>query len=191
MAASLLLDCDIADEGPARCCIDKSVVGSSLSRRDASMHLNLEPLEKGELVKESEKALVEKLRQVPLFSGLKEKQLKSILASGKQMSYPEGRVIVGEGEIGVGFYLILDGSVEVKRKGKVMAKLASGNFFGEMSLLDRNARSSDVVASSATTCLMLSSWDFQGLVESHNEIAVNLLKTLVHRLRESNKALSD
>ena|SRR5579863_7105688 len=156
------------------------------------MDLNPEPPQKpAGLVKETDKALLERLHGVPLFSGLKDKQLKSILASGKQQSYPQGRVIVGEGEAGLGFYLILDGGVEVRRKGKAVAKLGSGNFFGEMSLLDSNPRSSDVVAAAPTTCLVLSSWDFQALVEAHNEIAVNLLKTLVHRLRESNKALSD
>ena len=143
------------------------------------------------MVKESEKALLEKLHSVPLFSGLKDKELKSILASGKQRSYAEGRVIVGEGEAGLGFYLILDGGVEVKRKGRTVAKLGSGNFFGEMSLLDSNPRSSDVVATAPTACLVLSSWDFQALAESHNEIAMNLLRTLVHRLRESDRALSD
>lgn len=143
------------------------------------------------MVKESDKALLERLHEVPLFSGLKDKHLRAILASGKQLSYSEGREIVGEGEAGVGFYLILEGGVEVKRKGRSVAKLGRGNFFGEMSLLDSNPRSSDVVATAPTTCLVLSTWDFQGLLESHNEIAMNLLKTLVHRLRESSKALSD
>ena len=156
------------------------------------MHLNPERARKtARLAKESEKALLEKLRSVPLFSGLKDKQLKSILAGAKQRAYEEGQTIVGEGEMGVGFYLVLDGGVEVKRKGKVLAKLGSGNFFGEMSLLDSNPRSSDVVAIKPTTCLVLSSWEFQARVKSNNEIAVNLLKTLVHRLRESDKVLTD
>jgi len=143
------------------------------------------------LAKESQKALLERLHSVPLFSGLKDKQLRSVLASGKQKTYPEGGVIVSEGEMGVAFYLILDGRVEVRRKGKVMAKLGNGNFFGEMSLLDSNPRSSDVVAVAPTTCLLLSSWEFQGFVESNGEVAMNLLRTLIHRLRESNKSLSD
>jgi CRP/FNR family cyclic AMP-dependent transcriptional regulator len=156
------------------------------------MHLNLELTQNGvSLAKESEQALLEKLHSVPLFSGLKDKQLKSILKSGKQQAFQEGQVIVGQGEVGVAFYLILDGKVEVRRKGRVMAKLGSGNFFGEMSLLDSSPRSSDVVAVAPTTCLLLSSWSFQAYVESHNEIAMNLLKTLIHRLRESDKALSD
>jgi CRP-like cAMP-binding protein len=143
------------------------------------------------LSKESEKALLEGMRSVPLFSGLKEKELKSILESGKRQTYPEGHVIEGEGENGVAFCLILDGKVEVRRKGKVLAKLGSGDFFGEMSLLDRMPRSSDVVAASPTICLVLSSMSFIALVKTNNDLALNLLKTLVHRLRESNNALSD
>jgi CRP/FNR family transcriptional regulator, cyclic AMP receptor protein len=143
------------------------------------------------LAKQSEKALSEKLGSVPLFAGLKPKQLKSILVSGKQKAYQEGDVIVREGEMGVAFYLILEGAVEVRQKRRTLAKLGSGNFFGEMSLLDSDPRSSDVVATAPTTCLVLSSWDFQASVKSNNEIAMNLLKTLIHRLRESDKALSD
>jgi CRP/FNR family cyclic AMP-dependent transcriptional regulator len=137
------------------------------------------------------KALLEKLRSVPLFSGLKDKQLESILASGKQQAYPKDRVIVSEGEVGVAFYLVLDGAVEVRKKGRVLAKLGSGSFFGEMSLLDSSRRSSDVVAVVPTTCLVLSSWNFQACIESNVDIAINLLKTLTQRLRESSASPSD
>ena len=140
---------------------------------------------------ESERALVGKLKAVPLFSSMNEKQLKTVIAGGKQQSYPEGRAIVREGEMGVAFYLILEGSAEVRHKGRLLAKLGSGNFFGEMSLLDNNPRSSDVVAAAPTRCLVLSSWEFQGLVEQNKDIAMGLLKALTHRLRESNKGLSD
>jgi CRP-like cAMP-binding protein len=143
------------------------------------------------LAKASEKQLLERLRSVPLFSGLDDKQLKSIFSGRMQRTYQEGQAIVGEGETGVGFYLILDGRVEVRRKGKVLSKLASGDFFGEMSVLDRSPRSTDIVAVKPTSCLVLSSWEFQGLLESNNKIVMNLLKTLVVRLRESNMALSD
>jgi CRP/FNR family cyclic AMP-dependent transcriptional regulator len=143
------------------------------------------------LAKESEKAVLGKLGAVPLFSGLKDKQLKTILASSKKIDYPEGKTIVTEGEMGVAFYLILSGKVEVKRKGKVLAKLGNGNFFGEMSLLDNHPRSSDVVAVEPTSCLVLSAWTFQGKVKSDNELAFNLITALVHRLREADKALTD
>ena len=166
-------------------------MGSHAPPLSSTMHLFRAARIDVALAKESEGAVLEKLHTVPLFSGLKEKHLRAILASGKQRTYKEGDAIVEEGEAGVAFYLILDGAVEVRRKGKVVAKLGSGNFFGEMSLLDSNPRSSDVVAVAPTTCLLLSSWTFQGFVGSNKEVAINLLKTLVHRLRESDRALSD
>ena len=143
------------------------------------------------LPKESGKALLENMRSVPLFSGLKEKQLKSILNGGKQKVYPAGSVIEKEGEDGIAFYLILEGQVEVRRKDRVLARLGAGDFFGEMSLLDRNPRSSDVAATTSTTCLVVPIWNFRALVRSNGDIAMNVLKTLSIRLRESNKALSE
>jgi len=143
------------------------------------------------LSKDSDRELREKLRSVPLFSSLKDKQLKSVVSSGKRQTYPEGHVIEREGENGVAFYLVLEGVVEVRRKGRVLARLRGGDFFGEMSLLDKSPRSSDVVAAAPTVCFVLPSWDFIARVRTSNEFAMNLLKTLVQRLRESNKALSD
>ncbi len=140
---------------------------------------------------ESERGLLERIRSVPLFSGLKEKQLRSILTSGKQQSYPPGKVIESEGEEGVAFYLIVEGDVEVRRKQRVLAKLGVGDFFGEMSLLDRSPRSSDVAAVSETSCIVVPIWNFRALVRSNGDIAMNLLKALSIRLRESNKALSE
>ncbi|HUH99684.1 MAG TPA: cyclic nucleotide-binding domain-containing protein [Nitrososphaerales archaeon] len=141
--------------------------------------------------KESQRELLDEMRSVPLFSGLKEKQLKSILSSGKQKSYPAGSVIEKEGEDGVAFYLVLEGRVEVRRKGRVLANLGAGDFFGEMSLLDKIPRSSDVAATVPTTCLVVPIWNFRALVRSNGDIAMNVLKTLSMRLRESNKALSE
>jgi len=143
------------------------------------------------LAKESDAAILAKLRSVPLLSGLKDKDLKPLVRAGKQLSYPEGRIIVSEGDMGVAFYLILDGEVEVKRKGRAVAKLGAGSFFGEMSLLDSVPRNSDVVAVAPTTCLVLSSWQFQVQVKENSEVALKMLKTVTQRLRESNKALSD
>ena len=54
--------------------------------------------------------------------------------------------MVCEGDEGIGFYLIVDGSAEVRRSGKVLSRLGQGNFFGEMTLLDEQPSSADVVA---------------------------------------------
>jgi len=131
------------------------------------------------------------LKSVPLFSGLKEKQVKVILNSGKELRFEAGKQIVKEGENGVGFYLIVDGSVEVRRRGKVLSKLGKGDFFGEMSLLDKQPRSADVVAVTPVTCFGLTSWIFYGIIRTQPDIAINMMHELVRRLRGSNKTLTE
>ena len=139
----------------------------------------------------TDKQLAEMLQSVPLFSGLKGKQIKTIVGSGKELRFEAGTQIVKEGDNGVGFYLILEGSAEVRRKGRVLSKLGNGNFFGEMSLLDRQPRSADVVATTSVTCFGLTSWAFSALIRMQPDIAVNLMQELARRLRETNSAMTE
>jgi CRP/FNR family transcriptional regulator, cyclic AMP receptor protein len=120
---------------------------------------------------------------VPFFAGLDEKRRKAIAAQGKELSYKAGDSIVDEGTMGVGFYLVLDGKAEVRKSGKVIANLGKGQFFGEMSLIDEQPRSADVVAVAPTKCWALSSWAFTSLVKAHPELALAMLKEMVKRLR--------
>jgi CRP-like cAMP-binding protein len=120
---------------------------------------------------------------VPFFSGLDPKSRNVLLAQGKEMSYKAGDTIVTEGTTGVGFYLILEGSAEVRKKEKVLATLYKGQFFGEMSLIDDMPRSADVVALRPTKCWAITSWSFASLMKVHPELAMGMLKEVVRRLR--------
>jgi CRP-like cAMP-binding protein len=120
---------------------------------------------------------------VPFFSGLDEKKRKSIASQGKELSYKAGDAIVDEGTMGVGFYLILEGKAEVRKGSKVLASLGKGNFFGEMSLIDEQPRSADVVAVSPAKCWAISSWAFSSIMKTNPEIAQMMLKEMVKRLR--------
>ena len=123
------------------------------------------------------------LATVPFFSELDDKHVKAVATRGKSLSYRAGDMIVGEGAIGVGFYLILDGKAEVRKDRRVLATIGKGQFFGEMSLIDELPRSADVVAVAPTSCWALTSWEFKALVKTHPEIALVMLKELVKRLR--------
>ncbi|HXW95456.1 MAG TPA: cyclic nucleotide-binding domain-containing protein [Nitrososphaerales archaeon] len=123
------------------------------------------------------------LGAVPFFSGLDEKKRKSLVSQGREMSYKAGDFIVREGAMGVGFYLILDGKAEVRKGDRTLATLEKGQFFGEMSLIDELPRSADVVALSLTKCWALTSWAFAGLVKTNPEVALQMLKEMVKRLR--------
>ncbi|HXY56721.1 MAG TPA: cyclic nucleotide-binding domain-containing protein [Nitrososphaerales archaeon] len=130
----------------------------------------------------------EMMASVPYFEGLSEKTRKAIASEGKVIMYDAGKTIVGEGGAGIGFYLVLEGRVEVRKGEKVLATLEKGQFFGEMSVIDGQPRSADVVAVSPTKCWVLVSWSFAGLLKGHPEIALPMLKELVRRLRAAQSA---
>jgi len=128
------------------------------------------------------------LGSVSFFSGLDRKQLKALAQGGRSRSFKAGDNIVSEGDMGIGFYLILDGRVEVRKGGKVLATLSKGQFFGEMSLIDEERRSADVLAVEPTNCFLLTPWVFTGLIKKHPPIAMGMLKELAKRLRAAQSA---
>ena len=136
-------------------------------------------------------AIVGMLQKAPLWSGLNEKELKVIARSFKELKYESGDIIVRKGEAGVGFYLMAEGTVEVRSDGKVLSRLGPGQFFGEMALLDGQPRSADVVALEPSKCLALTSWSFKSIVSNHPKMALKLLEESTRRSRTNTQHLSE
>jgi len=128
--------------------------------------------------------LAETIGSIPLFSGLDKKDRERVTGAGREVTFEKGKTILREGEPGLAFLLILEGKVEVRKKGKLLSTLGNGGFFGEMTVIDDKPRSADVVAVAPTTCFGLTSWAFAGLVRTYPEIALAVMKELVRRLRE-------
>lgn len=128
---------------------------------------------------------------VPMFRSLNKEELRELASSSKESSFPRGSSIVKEGDVGLGFYLIVEGQALVKRGDTVLSRLGKGNFFGEMSLFDDQPRSADVVAAEPTTCRVILKWNFWALVSKNPQIARGLLKEMARRLRATNEALSE
>ena len=124
------------------------------------------------------------LSTVPLFSGLDGKALEAVAAAGREVTFESGKRILSQGEPGLGFLLVLDGMVEVQKKGKKVASLKPGNFFGEMTVFDDKPRSADIVAVEPTSCFGIASWSFFPLLRTNPDIALGIIKELVRRLRE-------
>ena len=131
------------------------------------------------------------LQHTPIFSGLTARDLESIANKFVERSFRADEPIVRKGEDGVGFYLILEGLVEVRRSGKVLSKLGQGQFFGEMTLLDEQPRSADVMAVEQTRCLVLNTWNFSGLIHAYPSIASKIMRELTRRLRITDQALTE
>ena len=123
------------------------------------------------------------LGSVPLFSAFGKRQLRMIAESGREYKYKSGYRLVEEGATGDRFYLILDGKVETRKGGRVLATLSKGQFFGELSLIDEQPWAADVVAIETTHCLTLSKRVFSTLTRRHPELMHLILKEVVKRLR--------
>jgi CRP/FNR family transcriptional regulator, cyclic AMP receptor protein len=120
----------------------------------------------------------------PLFRGLVPSDLDAVAAVAIEVEFPAERVIAREGEIGTGFFIVVDGQVRVVRGGSTVARLGPGEFFGELSILDGGPRVAQVVAESDTTCLALASWDFERVLREEPGVALAVLRVVAARLRE-------
>jgi CRP/FNR family transcriptional regulator, cyclic AMP receptor protein len=131
------------------------------------------------------------LSQVPLFSTCSRKDLQKLGKASDEIAVKEGKVLVEEGKPGHEFFLIEDGTAEVRRKNRKVATLGRGQFFGELSLLDRGPRSATVIADTDMTLVVLGQREFLGVIDEVPAMAHKLLAALAGRLREADsRALS-
>jgi len=128
---------------------------------------------------------VELLQTVDLFTGLDPDALGRVAEAAHEVSYPAGRWIVRQGEVGTGFFLLLAGRARVVRDDEQLAELGPGDFFGELSLLDQQPRIANVVTTETTECLAIASWDFDALLESQPALTLALLRGVARRLRSA------
>src|SRR5207247_11302291 len=130
------------------------------------------------------------LEEVPLFADCSKRDLQAVAASLKDVERPQGAVIAREGDTGLGFFLIVEGTAKVTVGGKPRAKLGPRDFFGEISLLDRGPRTATVTAASPIRLLGLTAWAFKSLVDQHPRLALNLLKVVEGRLPKASNAVT-
>jgi len=123
------------------------------------------------------------VRKVELFESLSDKDLKKLADRFKERNFAAGDVIAAEGQRGVGFFIIGEGSVEYSRNGESLGSGGPGDYFGEVALIDDGPRTATVTASSDVKAYGMTSWEFRPLVEENAEIAWELLQMLAKRLR--------
>ena len=134
------------------------------------------------------------LESVPIFSDLSKSDLTKISDRMTQRTFTKNQMILLEDDLGQTFFVISKGSVKITRlsddgREVILAMLGEADFFGEMSLLDGDGRSANVVALEASEVLTLARNEFLDILEKYPKISICLLEELTHRLRKSDQQI--
>jgi CRP-like cAMP-binding protein len=144
-------------------------------------------------------AVAELLAKTKFFSGLPQGYLVRIADLGSEEEHKGGETVFAEGEKGDKFYMILDGAIRISRMvpgmgEEALAILKSGDYFGEMSLLDDSPRSAHALVHERCRLFVIRKEDLEDLLFVDRNLAYELLwkwvRTLSGRLRETNDKMT-
>jgi CRP/FNR family cyclic AMP-dependent transcriptional regulator len=137
----------------------------------------------------------ELLSSVPIFAELERDDIDALAKLAARRRYPKDGVVFFENEEGSSFFMIVEGRIKVTILGDdgreiILSVLSSGDFFGEMALLDNEPRSATAIAVEDSELLVLNRSDFESAVADNSRVMQALIKTLTARLRKANHQIS-
>jgi CRP-like cAMP-binding protein len=130
-------------------------------------------------------AKLELLKQVPLFAACSKRELGEISTLADELSFPAGTKLIEEGRQGHEFFLLVDGEVDVRAKGRKLNSLGGGSFFGEMALVSSKPRNATVTTTKPTRVLVVHEQAFRRLLRDSPPIQLKVLQTLADRAAEN------
>lgn len=125
---------------------------------------------------------VEALQRIPLFEDLSRKELTELARCSEDVEVIEGKVLCREGEIGQEFFVIMEGEVEVTQRGRHLATEGRGEYFGEISLLEKCPRVATVTAKTALRFFVLTGRDFRHLLDENPRVTRKMVHTLARQV---------
>jgi len=123
------------------------------------------------------------LKGVPLFSKLSKKELEFVAGHGDEVEVKAGTKLTTQGKPGDSFYVILDGEAVVEIDGESRRTLKAGDFFGEISMLDRGPATATVKTKTDSQLLVMSHSQFRDTIKASDGLLVKVLLAMGERLR--------
>ncbi|HEU4971630.1 MAG TPA: cyclic nucleotide-binding domain-containing protein [Gaiellaceae bacterium] len=125
---------------------------------------------------------VELLRRIPLFAACTRRELIEVALVADEREAGADEVLMEQGQPGREFFVLIDGTVVVRRHGRKLANLGPGDWFGEIALLTFKPRSATVTAISPCRLLVIQDRSFRQVVEATPRIALRVLGSVSQRL---------
>ncbi len=126
---------------------------------------------------------VDRLARVPLFSSLSKRDLEFLASRIDEVQLKPGQTLISEGQPTESFFILKSGSVQVTRGGQQVARLGSGEFFGEIGMLDRGPASATVVTDGPVEAMVLSHAQFRDAIKGNDTLAMQVIAAMAERLR--------
>ena len=123
------------------------------------------------------------LRTVPLFAEASGRELARVAAIARVSRHGQGVTLIHEGSHDDGFFILLDGEVDVRRKARLLRTLKRGDFFGEIGLVASAPRTASVTTGTPVEALYVSRKDFKRLLSESPTLALKVLEALGNRLQ--------
>jgi CRP/FNR family transcriptional regulator, cyclic AMP receptor protein len=127
-------------------------------------------------------AKIELLKGVPLFARCSKKELAAIAQIADEIDLADGKQLTKEGARGREFFVLIEGSADVKRKRRKIATLGAGDFLGEIALVTKVPRTATVTTTSPVRALVVSEQNFRRLLERSPEVQIKVLEALAERV---------
>lgn len=123
------------------------------------------------------------IKSVPLFAKCSKGEVGLIAKLADEIDLPEGKTLMREGETGKEFFIIVDGTAEVRRGDELLATLGPGGFCGEMALVEHVPRMATVTATSPIDVLVLTGQAFSSLRGRLPNLDQTVLDEITARVR--------
>jgi CRP/FNR family transcriptional regulator, cyclic AMP receptor protein len=127
-------------------------------------------------------AKIDLIKSVPLFARCSKKDLAEVAKLADEIDFDAGKELTREGATGREFFVILDGEADVRRKGRKVATMGKGDFFGEIALIAHTPRTAKVTSTTPIRLLVITGQSFKTLLEHQPPIAAKVLSALAERL---------
>ena len=139
-----------------------------------------------------------RVKRINIFEGLSVSELAAIASITEELDCGKDEIVIKEGDSGETMYLIINGAVSVlkgvEKEGTrevELARMGSGDYFGEMALLEDTVRSASIKTSEDSRFLVLHKQEFTEIVREYPQIALHICKALSGRIRELGEKLQN
>jgi CRP-like cAMP-binding protein len=125
---------------------------------------------------------IDLIRKVPLFARCSRAELKEIALLADEIDLHEGKEMTREGAPGREFFVLLDGTADVKKNRRRVNTLGPGDFFGEIALVSREPRTATVISTSPVRALVITDRSFRRLLDDAPRVQTKVMEAMAERL---------